>query len=156
MTRAGFWKVVWAGGAGAAIADGPATAPGQAPPPPEASEHSPDALPASAAPPSQRGFHADCEIGEDCARVAAVGEFDCSAVIEFERAMASTIALGCPIEIDLAGLSFIDSEGLWALTFTHTTCRKLRIPLRLLPGPDPIQHVFEVTGLYDLLPFASR
>lgn len=147
-------RLGWAGGIGAAVARRPAIA-RRAAPRPEVDEHSPDALPTSEAPLSQRGFRADCELGEGCARIAPVGEFDCSAVVAFERAMASTIELGCPIVIDLAGLSFIDSEGLWALTTTHTTCRQRQIPLRLLPGPAPVQDVFEVTGLYDLLPFAA-
>lgn len=125
--------------------------PGPAPAP----ERSPDALPLSVTPLSRRAFRADCVHGEHGSRVSPVGEFDGSAVVAFERAMAVAIALRAPIVIDLGGLSFIDSSGLWALTTTHTACRKLGIPLQLRPGPENVQEVLEVTGLYDLLPFAA-
>ena len=35
-------------------------------------------------------------------------------------------------------------------------CKQRGIGLCLWSGPEHVQHVFEVTGLYDLLPFTDR
>ena len=59
-----------------------------------------------------------------------------------------------PIVIDLGRVTFIDSSGLWALILTQRICRQRGICLLLKPGPDSVQSVFEVTGLYDVLPFS--
>jgi anti-sigma B factor antagonist len=61
---------------------------------------------------------------------------------------------GGPITIDLRGLTFIDSSGLWAITVALRWCERRGRTVRLLRGPDEVHWVFEVTGLSDVLPFA--
>jgi anti-anti-sigma factor len=68
----------------------------------------------------------------------------------------AVVGRGLPIVIDLGELTFIDSCGLWLITTIHSGCRQRGISLRLWGGCEHIQQVFEVTGLYDLLPFVSR
>ena len=55
--------------------------------------------------------------------------------------------------LDMRQVVFIDSSGLWAVTLTQRICRTRGIGLMIEPGPQPVQSVFEVTGLADLLPF---
>jgi anti-anti-sigma factor len=57
------------------------------------------------------------------------------------------------VTLDLRGLVFIDSSGLWAVTSTHKWCRQRRIRFSIIPGGEAVQRVFELTGLSDLLPF---
>jgi anti-sigma B factor antagonist len=59
-----------------------------------------------------------------------------------------------PITIDLRGVTFIDSSGLWAITVALRWCERRGRSVRLLRGPDEVHWVFEVTGLSDVLPFA--
>ncbi len=85
--------------------------------------------------------------------VAPAGELDGVTIAELEQSLAEALSIGRPIEIDLRATTFVDSSALWAITLAHSACRERRIPLRLRPGPMRVQQVFEVTGLYDLLPF---
>jgi anti-sigma B factor antagonist len=114
-----------------------------------------DTLPHSNVAPAERGFHVEMFAEDRCGRIAPVGEFDSSALGPFEEAITHLIDAGRPILIDLSGLTFIDSSGLWAITLTQRICRKRGIGLLIKPGPDRVQAVFEVTGLADLLPFTS-
>jgi anti-sigma B factor antagonist len=116
---------------------------------------SPESLPASDAAPSQRGFRVEATADEHHEILAPVGEFDASALAPFEEAITGVLEAERPIVIDLGRVTFIDSSGLWAITLTQRICRKRGIGLLLKPGPEQVQSVFEVTGLFDLLPFTS-
>jgi anti-sigma B factor antagonist len=58
------------------------------------------------------------------------------------------------IVLDLRDLTFIDSSGLWTITSARAWCAREGIHLLLIPAPERVQRVFEVTGLSDILPFA--
>ncbi|MCW3032038.1 MAG: hypothetical protein QOK19_1269 [Solirubrobacteraceae bacterium] len=85
-----------------------------------------------------------------------VGELDASTVLPFEQAVTEVVRRGRPIVLDLDSLTFIDSCGLWSISLIHSACKERGIGICLWPGPEHVQHVFEVTGLYDLLPFTAR
>lgn len=87
--------------------------------------------------------------------ITPIGEFDSSALGQFEEALTELIEDERPIVIDLSRLTFIDSSGLWAITLTQRICRRRGLGLLIRPGPERVQSVFEVTGLADLLPFTS-
>lgn len=114
-----------------------------------------ETLPCSQAPPGQGGFSVEISYEEHGGRLVAAGEFDGAALARFEAAITELIDDGRPIVLDLSGLTFIDSSGLWAVTLTQRICRQRHIGLLIEPGPESVQSVFEVTGLADLLPFAS-
>ena len=116
---------------------------------------SPETLPPSDAAPGQHGFRVELHDGEQCEILEAIGEFDSSALTVFEQAISPLFDGGRPILVDLSRLTFIDSSGLWAITVTQRLCRQRGIGLLIKPGPERVQSVFEVTGLYDLLPFTS-
>jgi anti-anti-sigma factor len=54
------------------------------------------------------------------------------------------------IVLDLAKLSFIDSAGLRYLLELRERSGADGFALDLLPGPPPVQRMFEVTGTYEL------
>lgn len=84
-----------------------------------------------------------------------IGELDEYAVDAFEDAVGGLVGRGRPIVLDLDRLTFIDSCGLWSVSSVCSACRQRGIGIRLWPGPANVQKVFEVTGLYDLLPFTA-
>jgi anti-anti-sigma factor len=57
------------------------------------------------------------------------------------------------VTLDLRELVFIDSSGLWGITTVRKWCTQARIEFSIIPGPESVQNVFELTGLIDLLPF---
>ncbi|HEY3829900.1 MAG TPA: STAS domain-containing protein [Solirubrobacteraceae bacterium] len=59
------------------------------------------------------------------------------------------------IIVDLRNLTFIDSSGLQALLAGHELCRARDHELRILPGPENVQRLFELTGMTEALPFAD-
>jgi anti-anti-sigma factor len=115
-----------------------------------------DVLPASEAAPAERGFRIVQRLHGDCSVLAPVGELDSSTVLPFEQAVTDVVRRGRPIVIDLDSLSFIDSCGLWSISLIYSACKQRGIGICLWSGPEHVQHVFEVTGLYDLLPFTDR
>jgi anti-anti-sigma factor len=115
-----------------------------------------DVLPVSRAALSERGFHTAQRLHDDCSVLAPAGELDASTVVTFEQAITAAVRRGKPIVIDLDSLTFIDSCGLWSISRIYSACKQRSIGICLWPGPEHVQHVFEVTGLYDVLPFTDR
>jgi anti-sigma B factor antagonist len=84
------------------------------------------------------------------------GELDARSAPALEAAVTRHFADGPgPIAVDLGGLEFIDSSGLWTILGAMRWCERQGRGFSLLPGPEPVQQVFEVTGLIDVLPFRS-
>jgi anti-sigma B factor antagonist len=83
------------------------------------------------------------------------GEFDMPATFTTEPALER--ALEQPglrsFTLDLTGLTFIDSLGLGVVIRLATELEARGIPLRILPGPAPVQRVFASAGLAQALPF---
>jgi anti-anti-sigma factor len=90
-------------------------------------------------------------------KVTAVitGEFDMPATFTTEPALEG--ALERPdlrsFTLDLTGVTFIDSLGLGVVTRLAAELEARGIPLRILPGPPPVQRVFTTAGLAHALPF---
>ena len=68
-------------------------------------------------------------------------------LLEISRTGATSMTL------DLGGLTFIDSTGMSAVLFARELSERQGWDFSLIPGSPRIQHVFEVTGLVDALPF---
>jgi anti-sigma B factor antagonist len=60
------------------------------------------------------------------------------------------------VTLDLRRVTFIDSSGLWAITSLQKLCAREGIGFILIPGPESVHQVFELTGLSDVLPFARE
>jgi anti-sigma B factor antagonist len=88
--------------------------------------------------------------------VTPIGDLDCHSVALLEEAVcACSAADGPSITLDLRRLTFIDSSGLWTITSAKRWCDRQARCFTLVPGPAPIQRIFEVTGLSDVLPFRA-
>jgi anti-anti-sigma factor len=86
----------------------------------------------------------------DGATVSVTGEMDLATAPSFARQALSLF--GLPVEsvtLDLAGLEFIDSSGLQALTVVLDAAEEHRVPLSLRSVPEQARRVLEVTSLVE-------
>jgi anti-anti-sigma factor len=83
------------------------------------------------------------------------GELDMAATFTAEPALER--ALDSPsletFTLDLSGTTFIDSVGIGLVLRVASELRGRDVPLRIVPGPRPVQQVFETAGLAGTLPF---
>jgi anti-sigma B factor antagonist/stage II sporulation protein AA (anti-sigma F factor antagonist) len=84
------------------------------------------------------------------------GEFDLEgfpAVAElFKEAFSNGSSA---VEVDLRGLTFLDSSGIRSLIMAVRDGRAAGVSLTIIPGPPQVQRVFATAGLLDELPFAE-
>jgi len=89
------------------------------------------------------------------ARLVLGGDLDMAARFQAEQALDELLSK--PVEqlvIDLGEVTFLDSTGMGLVLEVHDRARTEGFKLRLLPGPEDVQRVFELAGVADLLPFA--
>lgn len=93
---------------------------------------------------------------DDAVRVSLQGEFDLASAKKMEEHF---VALDqrepTKVIVDLGGLEFIDSSGLRVLLLADARAKENGYELVLLPGQEPVQRVFEMTGALDVLRFVS-
>ena len=89
---------------------------------------------------------------DDTVTVALHGEVDVATVDQVRVALADAVA-GRPrtIEIDLRGLSFIDSTGLGALVFGFQRSREENIGFRLARPSPGIRQILVLSGLLEVV-----
>jgi anti-sigma B factor antagonist len=70
-------------------------------------------------------------------------------------AVIAGVCAGSPrtIVLDLRGVTFMDSGGLHSLIKAHDACRQDGHDLQIIPGPENVQRLFQLTGTADMLPF---
>jgi anti-sigma B factor antagonist len=83
------------------------------------------------------------------------GELEITSAAELQDLVARIGAEGTgrDLELDLTGLTFLDSTGLQAIIIAQRLCRENEIGFMLTPARGAVQHLFEITGLTDVLPF---
>ncbi|HEV2820011.1 MAG TPA: STAS domain-containing protein [Solirubrobacteraceae bacterium] len=84
--------------------------------------------------------------------VAPVGELDLNTAVELEESLDLALRSDAvAIVLDLRELAFLDSTGLRVII--EACSAKDGPPVSLVPGPESVQAVFNVTGLATELPF---
>ena len=94
----------------------------------------------------------------DVAGIAASGEIDASSAPQLHRTVVDALRLHRPsrIELDMSGVSFLDSSGLECLLLCHADARQLDCRL-ILTRPQPMtRRVLEITGLSERLGVTPR
>lgn len=90
-------------------------------------------------------------------RLALIGELDIDSIATFEVALHKCQMPGTTaVVLDLRELAFVDSSGLWTITAARHWCERLGYGFALTRGQEAVQHIFEVTGLSDVLPFVDH
>lgn len=85
------------------------------------------------------------------AGLAVSGDLDISGVEELLSTAGSLLDAGADVvELDLSGVTFIDSSGLGALVRLKKTVVAAGGQLRLVDVPRPVARILELTGLTDL------
>ena len=88
---------------------------------------------------------------DDGVRVVAVsGELDLDTMAELSEALAAGNGFATTV-VDLRGVTFIDSSGVSGLLSAARRARDAGERLVCVPGPQPIQRVFELTGVDTVL-----
>ena len=85
--------------------------------------------------------------------VAPEGEIDLGTVDEVRSAIEREHDGSAPLVIDLGGVGFLDTSGLRLMVEQNNRAAERGYELRVLPGPPPVQRVFEIAGLEAKLPF---
>ena len=86
--------------------------------------------------------------------IGLIGEFDLEALPEVADVLSASLSDGSSsVQIDLQGLTFLDSSGIRALLMALRESETAGTTLTIIPGPPNVQRVFEVAGLLDVLPF---
>jgi len=87
--------------------------------------------------------------------VTPSGELDMATQGELRRALEAASA-GSHVTLDLARLRFLDTSGLRLILETAEASRRDGFGFSVLPGGPPVQRLFEVSGVADLVPFRER
>lgn len=112
--------------------------------------------PPALAPMAPLNFSVEVTREHDTAHLVPAGEIDLATVGQLGRELDALVAAGCArIVVDLRAVEFLDSTGLHALFCAHARAAENGWQLAIIPGPRPVQRIFEITGAIDLLPFVE-
>jgi anti-sigma B factor antagonist len=101
-------------------------------------------------------FTMSSERAGDTHTIRLFGELDLATVDAVQHELERVEGTDAPsIVVDLSGLEFMDSSGVRLLVGAHARSRSDADRLTLLRGCAAVQHVLEVSGLDDQLPFAQ-
>ena len=84
-------------------------------------------------------------------RLALTGELDLAGAYELETALAGLLGGGAHIELDLLGVTFMDSMGMRSLLTARDMCSEEGSELTVIAGEGQ-RKMLEVTGLIEVLP----
>jgi anti-anti-sigma factor len=99
-------------------------------------------------------FRCDVVPEHDAVRVRPIGGLDIATVPVLERQLQELREAGFRgLIVDLGGLSFMDSTGLWFALRWDAAARRDGFELRFVPGQPVVQRVLEITGTNERLPF---
>ncbi|HEX5201331.1 MAG TPA: STAS domain-containing protein [Actinoplanes sp.] len=104
------------------------------------------------APPAQLTIGADCPV-PGTARVAATGEIDLSSSGVLHVRLLNVLATLHPhrIEVDLAGVTFLDCSGLTVLVDAGKAAARAGCCLRITNPRPLVRRILDLTGLLDAL-----
>jgi anti-sigma B factor antagonist len=100
-----------------------------------------------------------CEVTpeRDLVRVRPVGALDAATAPVLRAEVDELRAAGFRhVLLDLSGLEFMDSSGVHLALALDAAARSDGFTLALVPGPAPVQRIFELTNTIGRLPFHGR
>jgi anti-sigma B factor antagonist len=99
-------------------------------------------------------FELENVIGGTRTTVALAGEIDMLTAPDLEAAVRRLCAAEpSEVVLDLSKVTFMDSTALRAIISAQQLCARAGSRLSLIPGPEQVQRLFEITGMYDLVPW---
>lgn len=101
-------------------------------------------------------FRIEVEPHRETVVVAAHGEIDIATADAVSRRLYEMMEAGFRrVVLDLRGVSFIDSTGLRAVLDAHSSSGVAEVEFMVIPGPEAVQRLFELTGTAGVLRFVD-
>jgi anti-sigma B factor antagonist len=101
-------------------------------------------------------FRCELEPHRDAVHIRPIGELDLATVPVVQARLDELPAAGfAHLVLDLREVSFLDSSGLHLILTLDAAARGNGLSFELVPGPAPVQRMFEVTGVAGRLSFAG-
>lgn len=88
---------------------------------------------------------------DDTKVVRLEGRIDMSNAEKFEELMLSDIDRFKKMELDLGGLTFIDSTGVGHLVSVIKNSHKKNVVFQMTNVPEGIEQILEIIGVFDVL-----
>jgi anti-sigma B factor antagonist len=82
--------------------------------------------------------------------VILTGEIDMLTAPDLEAVVRPLCGGPSEVVLDLSRVTFVDSTALRTIISAQQLCARAGSRLSLVPGPEQVQRVFEITGMYDL------
>ena len=92
-------------------------------------------------------------------RIILEGELDLRSAVDLRAEVSAMLAESPPptdVEVDLAGVTFIDSLGLGTLVVGHRICAQVGVRFQVLSPSPFVTRLLEVSGLRDWLSGSAR
>ena len=98
----------------------------------------------------------DRDLADGVCVLSVTGEFDLAVVAEFLQRALACLARTEALELDLQGVSFIDSSGLGALLRVRKEAADAGKTLSLVNVSPATHRLLEITGLHDAFDIRPR
>jgi anti-anti-sigma factor len=89
----------------------------------------------------------------DTVVIVASGEIDLSSADRLQAQLGGLLGSCRRLVLDLRDVDFIDSSGLHCILHVEKASRAASVEFALVPGPPPVQRLFELTQTSDILHF---
>jgi anti-anti-sigma factor len=91
------------------------------------------------------------DIDDATIRMAVAGELDAETAGRLQQPLVEALRHYRParIELDVGGISFLDSGGIWSLISCHAEAQRAGCHLALLNTPNRVYRVLQITGLLE-------
>lgn len=99
---------------------------------------------------AEQTWHWRVDVAADRRVLALSGEIDMSGADRLDDLLHETIAQAGTVEIDLAGLTFIDSTVLSTLVGAHHHAAGRGVDLTLVNAAGQVRRVLDMTGIMEL------
>src|SRR5215204_3035936 len=102
-------------------------------------------------------FSVDVATADDGrALITPKGELDMATQGELRAALERAMAEHRIVTLDLGELRFLDTSGLRLILETAEASRRDGFAFTVRPGSEPVQRLFHVAGVAELVPFDPR
>jgi anti-sigma B factor antagonist len=104
------------------------------------------------------GLEVQEQAGKDGSRTLVLsGELDIAAAAGLQHTNTRLCAADGTraLTLDLSRIVFIDSSGLAAVVYASRLCERRGYDFAVIPGPQAVHRVFELTGLAEVMPFRT-